>query len=156
MVNSGQIQLISDSFRPSPHLLPHEYHLMEYKRIKWENQAEASRSRIIEENLDILLLQETKCFGSEMDRILTQCWKQANTIHTDSRGTTGGLAILWNPTILILEVFLTTRWTISTDYREIGSDKEGIITNVYRPPIQSDKKSFLQILKGLRNIARGC
>jgi len=87
--------------------------------------------------------------------ILTQCCKQVNTIHTYSSGTFGGLFILWNPTTLILEVFLITKWTISTDYKAIGLDKDGLITNVYRPLIQPNKKRFLLILKGLGNIAKG-
>jgi hypothetical protein len=43
-------------------------------------------------------------------------------------------------------------WTISAEYREIGSDKEGIITNVYGPQLQQDKQNFLQSLRGLRTL----
>jgi hypothetical protein len=61
----------------------------------------------------------------EEDHILARCWRQAHFVHTDSKGFVGGLAILWNPATIILENLFTTRWTISTKYCAIGSDKGG-------------------------------
>jgi hypothetical protein len=80
--------------------------------------------------MEILFVQETICVGSKVDHILAQCWRQAYSIHIDSRGSTGSLAILWNPSTIILDNVFTTRWTISVEYRAIGSDKGGVVTNV--------------------------
>jgi exonuclease III len=105
------------------------------------------RDRIIAEQPDILLLQETKCAGEEMTQILSRCWKQGKMMTIDSIGTTGGLAILWNPSSVVLENFFTTKWTISVEYRLIGSNKSGYLTNVYGPTTQGDKLNFIQNLE---------
>jgi hypothetical protein len=60
----------------------------------------------MKEQPDILLLQETKCAGDEATQILTKCWKQEKIAEVDAKGTTGGLAILWNPTTILMEGFL--------------------------------------------------
>jgi hypothetical protein len=49
----------------------------------------------------------------------------------DSKQASRGLAILWNPTIVILDQGFSTPSTITTHYRAIGSDKEGMITKAY-------------------------
>jgi len=91
--------------------------------------------RIMAENLNILLLQDTKCVILKVDSILARCWRQSNFMNIHSRGLTCGLDILWNSTTTILGNFFTTKWTILANYRAIGSNKEGIISNVYDPNI---------------------
>jgi exonuclease III len=54
------------------------------------------------ENPDILLLQETKCVGTEAETIFQRSWHGCDFIHTDSTGASGGLAILWNPNTVTL------------------------------------------------------
>jgi exonuclease III len=101
----------------------------------------------MKEQPNILLLQETKCVGDEATQILTKCWKQAKIVEVDAKGTTGGLAILWNPTTILMEGFFTSKWTITTSFRIIGSNKPGYILNVYDPEIEEDKESFLHHLE---------
>jgi exonuclease III len=91
------------------------------------------QNNILTENPNILLLQETKCAGTVAENLLSKSWKRGNFMFTDSRGAAGGLAILWNPTIIIMENFYSTRWTLSASYRLIGTNKTGLITNVYGP-----------------------
>jgi exonuclease III len=110
------------------------------------------RDRIIADQPDILLLQETKCVGEEMNQILSRCWKQGKMMNIDSKGAVGGLAILWNPNTVLLENFFTTRWTISAEYRLIGSNKPGFLTNVYRPTTPGDKLNFIQNMDRLANL----
>jgi hypothetical protein len=64
----------------------------------------------------------------------------------DSKWASGGLAILWNPTTVILDQGLSTPCTIKTHYKAIGLDKEGMITNAYGPQNNQDKDLFLQSL----------
>jgi hypothetical protein len=51
-----------------------------------------------------------------------------------------------------MEKFFTTRWTISTEYRLIGSNRPGFITNVYGPASQRDKITFIHNLEGLSTL----
>jgi exonuclease III len=116
------------------------------KIISWNIRGLNGRSKqkllreiIIAEKPDIMMLQETKCATEEMDKLLPSCWKQGKGIYTDATGTTGGLALLWNPSSVTLDNFFTTRWSISATYRLIGSNKPGYLTNVYDQPHQGTK-----------------
>jgi exonuclease III len=112
------------------------------------------RDLIFVEKPDIVLLQETKCTTEDIDRLLPYCWKQGEAISTAATGTTGGLAILWNTNSLLMENFITTKWTITVDYRLIGSNKPGHLTNVYGPANPRDKQAFLRNLEYLSNLTR--
>lgn len=101
------------------------------------------------------MLQETKCATEEMDKLLPTCWKQGQGIYTATMGATGGLALLWNPSSVTLEIFFTTRWSISAAYRLIGSNKPGYLTNVYGPTTSRDKHAFLRSLENLATLTRG-
>jgi hypothetical protein len=60
-----------------------------------------------------------------------------------------GLAVLWNPRFVLMEIFFTTRWSISMEYRIIGSNKHGFLTNVYVSASPRDMKTFIHNLEGL-------
>jgi exonuclease III len=109
---------------------------------------------IFAEKPDIILLQETKCTTEGIDRLLPYCWKQGEATSTIAIGTARGLAILWNTNSLLLENFVTTKWSITADYRRIGSNKPGHLTNVYGPANPRDKQSFLRNLEYLSNLTR--
>jgi hypothetical protein len=47
---------------------------------------------------------------------------------------------------VILEYFYSTKWTLSASYRVIGSNKTGMITNVYGPRDLQEKETFLENL----------
>jgi exonuclease III len=112
------------------------------------------RDLIFAEKPDIVLLQETKCTTEDIDRLLPYCWKQGEATSTAAIGTAGGLAILWNTNSLLLENFVTTKWSITADYRLIGSNKPGHLTNVYGPANPRDKQAFLRNLEYLSNLTR--
>jgi len=97
-------------------------------------------------------LQETKCTSEDIDRLLPYRWKQGEVASTDTIGKTGGLAILWNTNSVLLDKFLATRWSITADYRLIGSNKPGHLTNVYGPTKPRDKKAFLRSLNYLSSL----
>jgi hypothetical protein len=88
------------------------------------------KERIKKEQQDILLLQEMKCAGLE-ETTLQRCWTQAQNVDVDARGVAGGILMLWYPTIILLDNFFTSKWTITTSFHLISSNKQGYITNVY-------------------------
>jgi exonuclease III len=104
------------------------------------------REMILAETPDIVLLQETKCTSEDMDRILPYCWKQGGVASVDATGTAGGLAILWNTNVVLMENFCATKWTITAEYRLIGSNRPGHMTCVYGPTNPGDKQAFLRSL----------
>jgi len=110
------------------------------------------RELIIAENPDVLMIQETKCSSEDIDRLLPYCWRQGRAVSIDATGTAGGVAILWNANMVVMENFHTTRWSITAKYRLIGSDKIGHITNVYGPANPRDKQTFLSSLRYLSNL----
>jgi hypothetical protein len=90
--------------------------------------------------------------GKIAEDILKKCWRNCNFYHLDSKGIAGGLAILWNPTTVILDQGFSTPSTLTTHYRAIGSDKDGLITNAYGPQNCQDKDLFLKILAYLGSL----
>jgi hypothetical protein len=72
----------------------------------------------------------------------------------DAIGTAGGLAVLWNTNAVLLENFITTRWSITADYRLIGSNRPGTLTNVYGPASPRDKQIFLRSLHYIASLAQ--
>jgi hypothetical protein len=76
------------------------------------------------------------------------------TVATDAIRTAGGLAVLWNTNAILLENFITTKWSIIVDYRLIGSNKPGHLTNVYGPTSPRDKQAFLKRLCYVASLAQ--
>jgi exonuclease III len=110
------------------------------------------RDLILVEKPDIVLLQEKKCTSEDVDRLLPYCWKQGEAVSTTATGTAGGLAILWNTNSVLLEKFIATRWSITVDYRLIGSNKPGHLANVYGPTSLREKQDFLRNMNYLSNL----
>ena len=50
-------------------------------------------SKIKQENLDILFLQETKCSYEGMEKIRSKIWKGNQVMALDAAGQSGGIAI---------------------------------------------------------------
>jgi exonuclease III len=101
----------------------------------------------MKEQPNILLLHETKCARDEATQILTKCWKQAKIVEVDAKGTSGGLAILWNPATILMKGFFTSKWTTTTSFRINGLNKPSYVLNVYDPATEEDKESFLHHLE---------
>lgn len=60
-----------------------------------------------------------------------------------SRGFSGGLAILSNPSKVQLTNFSTNMWWLSTNFKILGSKAFGNLTNVYGPTNPLEKMVFL-------------
>jgi hypothetical protein len=87
-----------------------------------------------------------KTFSKDVGALATPITQTRKALHR-------GLAILWNPATVILDQGLSTPGTLTTHYRAIGSDKDGLITNAYGPQNNQDKDLFLQNLAYLGSIA---
>jgi len=74
------------------------------------------RDCIKAENPDMLLLQETKCAGTEADTILQRIWRDCHFTSTDAAGASGGLAILWNPKSVSVHNLFSTEGTITVSF----------------------------------------
>jgi exonuclease III len=138
---------------------PSTSQLIMMKIITWNIRGLNGRSKqrtlrdcIRVENLDILLLQETKCAGEEAEVIFRRCWRGCDSLHTDSNGAAGGLAILWNPTTVIIDKPFSTCGHIMAHFKAIGSTKEGEITNAYGPQSTQDKEIFLKRITTIKSL----
>jgi exonuclease III len=105
----------------------------------------------MKEQPNILLLQETKWVGEEDSQILSKCWKQAKLVEVDAKGAAGGIVILWNPSTILMEGLFTSKWTITTSFRLIGSNKPYFVMNFYDPATPGDKEAFLHHLEWIAN-----
>jgi exonuclease III len=109
---------------------------------------------ILAEKPEILLLQETKCTSEDIDKLLPHYWKLGKAVSIDATGTTSGLVVLWNTNAVIMDNFITTKWSITADYRIIGLNRPGHLTNVYGPASPRDKKAFLRNLLYLASLSQ--
>jgi len=70
-------------------------------------------------------------------------------------GTTGGLAILWNPEEVLFENWISLPRILSSLFRVVGSSNWILITGVYGPHIPRERKNFLKDLQTTRRIFPG-
>jgi hypothetical protein len=84
-----------------------------------------------------------------MKKIASRCWKGCDSIAITKKELLGGLVILWNPSMIVLDNFLTTRHIISANFKEIGSTTRGIITNVYGTNAMPSKLDFFKMLQNI-------
>jgi hypothetical protein len=117
--------------------------LIMMKIITWNIRGLNGRSKqrilrdcIKAENPDILMLQETKCVGAEVETIFQHIWRGCDFVLTYSTRASGGLAILWNPCHITLSRPFSTIGIVTTHFEVTGSTQEGSITNVYGPQSQ--------------------
>jgi exonuclease III len=110
------------------------------------------RDCIKAENPDMLLLQETKCAGTEADTIFQRIWRDCHFTSTDAAGASGGLAILWNPKSVSVHNLFSTEGTITVSFRIIGTNQERTVTNVYGPQNQQDKDHLMQRLQHINTL----
>jgi len=120
------------SFPPKT-LFPHEDNLLKHKGTEQKDETKnPSKQHIDKESRHITTTRNKMCRNSG-GKPSFQKLEKGNFMFIDSKGVTRGLSILWNPTIITMEKFYSTRWTLSTSYRLIGTNKTWPISNVYGP-----------------------
>jgi hypothetical protein len=55
------------------------------------------RKKLNQVNADLVMLQETKCDSRNMELIARKIWKLCDLLCSEADGASGGLALLWNP-----------------------------------------------------------
>ena len=66
------------------------------------------------------MLQKMKCSSDMQDMIARYVWMTTKVIAVDVRGAIGGLALLWDSKVIILEDFFLTPRSISTTFLLLG------------------------------------
>ena len=67
----------------------------------------------------------------------------------DARGFSRGLGILWDISRVILSGFQGTRYTLLADFKVVGFPIQGMMTNVYGPQVEGDKREFFGSLRSV-------
>ena len=99
-----------------------------------------------------MLLQETKISGQNLDNILHNFTPHYEVMEIESRGTVGGIAILWNTADIQVQGWLSFPRILFGTFRQIGSQENILISTVYGPPIQGEREEFLQQIRTLSSL----
>ena len=100
-------------------------HLLRKKRIL--------KRKIEVEKPSVVMIEETKCSKSHLKQEEKIIWKRIQFVAVDVEGSTGGVAIWWNPLEASLYNLITSRLIISVKFHVIGTSIRGLISNVYGP-----------------------
>lgn len=90
-------------------------------------------NRIMSDNLDILLIQETKVELVHPPLLLNSCFKPYNFLANLETSSAGGIMTLWKDSKFDLISSLATHHSITVVLRIIGTNESISITNVYFP-----------------------
>lgn len=102
----------------------------------------------------VVFLQETKSTTTTLEKIFNKAWSGSRSVSIDAAGASGGLSIVWNPQILLLQDFNATRHFIQATFHLIGTDIHGHLTNTYFPQDQQHKLEVLETLTDLNSSRR--
>jgi len=94
----------------------------------------------------MLLLQETKIEGDTLLEINNQKWKKNERKAISARGSSGGLATLWEKDKFHLEISFKTQHRIFTELRHLPSNISLSLFNIYVPFKYFEKKYCWQSL----------
>eukprot|EP00253_Pinus_taeda_P019238 PITA_19238 len=89
---------------------------------------------------DILLLQETKIEGHALLEISRSKWNKKAGKAVSSRGTSGGLATLWNDDLFQLDNHKETQHWIQTELMQKASKLNFNLFNIYVPVSYQEKR----------------
>lgn len=118
--------------------------------INSNNKQRFIRNCLKEEQLNISLLQETKCKEDTTPLLLKKCWNNLDTIAIDAQGFSRGMAITWNRSKVNMTQLWTTKGTIIGNFDYFGTSVIGYVTNVYRSHQTTEK---LQLIDDLNHCA---
>ena len=96
-----------------------------------------------------MLLQETKVSGQKLQYIIQSFKMKYEVVAIDSVGTSGGISILWNVAETSAEGWIGFPRILTANFRQLGSEENILILNVYGPPIPGERAAFLQSIRKL-------
>ena len=91
--------------------------------------------------------------GEELTSIAQKISKGCESVEINAKGATGGMGILWNPWDVNFSSFVATPFSHSAEFHILGTRIKGFMTNVYGPPREEHKLSFLDSLSVINEIA---
>ena len=109
------------------------------------------KNLIQKEKPHLLFLQETKCNSQTLGSILTKAWPGSRSVAVDAVGSSGGLAIAWNPQALQIGNFHASHNLIQATFHPIGTNIHGHLSNVYFPQDLASKVALLNTLEHLNS-----
>jgi exonuclease III len=107
---------------------------------------------IVHETPSILMLQETKCDEVAMSTTTSKCWRNNESMVVSVVELGSGLDILWDPTKVKMEHFLSSPNLLTINYRLIESQDNGFLTNAYGHVNPLSKGSFLNSLVTIKEL----
>lgn len=102
------------------------------------------------EQPDIIFLWETKCSVDKIKELSRKLGRRFEIIEVTAHGSTGRLAIGWNPQSLILLDVEAMRSYLSLEMQVIGTPESLAFTNVYGTQRTEEKIKLLQDLREIR------
>lgn len=108
--------------------------------------------RIKKEKPQIMLLQETKITVEKMEEILKKFKPYYESMTLDSKGSAGGIAILWNSVEVMVDLWIGMRRILSGRSRMIGHKDGFLVSTVYGLHISIETEAFLIQLLRLGNL----
>ena len=100
----------------------------------------AVKDLLKEAQSDILMLQETKIEGQALLEISKKKWNKSNGIAVSARGTSGGLATMWNEDSFLLKKYHETQHWIYTELQHKPSKFSISLCNLYVPVSYAEKR----------------
>lgn len=70
----------------------------------------------------------------------------------DSRGSAGGIAMLWNPTNIMVDFWIGLHRILIGLFRKIGTKEKILISSIYGPHILGEIKAFLNSIRMMNNM----
>jgi len=107
------------------------------------------KRRVLSNNLDILLIQETKLDSTHPPLLLNSSFKPYSSLANTATGTVGGIMTFWKNSKLDLISSLATHHSLTVNLRIIGTNETISITNVYAPHKVIDCIKIIQSLSNL-------
>lgn len=80
------------------------------------------KERLRKDKGSIMIIQETKIHEAKLKGIVLSFKLPYEVIALDSRGSVGGLTILWNPAEVVFEDWVSSPWMLTEHFRHIGSN----------------------------------
>jgi len=110
------------------------------------------KERLKRDKPSIMLIQETKVQESKLKAVMNSFKPYYEIIGQDAIGSAGGVAILWNLEEVHFEAWTSTPRILSGRFRPLGSQDWILLSNVYGPHIQNERRTFLQNLTVMRSM----
>jgi exonuclease III len=128
------------------------------KMISWNCRGLGSQHKlslihdlIKEENLQVLMLQETKRKDTDILHEICYIWRSCKGTTVSARGASGGVCTLWNPNFFALQSRQSTTHWIKTSLLHLQIGKTLTFINVYILTLYQEKMECWSSLQNIKD-----